>query len=646
VVIYVLGTLPGWPLGFALFGRRHAAGWIAGGLFGYAVLALTIWAATALGLRSPGGLLVGWLFVTVVVFAVASFLRGPFVALPAWRRGDTLALLVVLLLVPALFWFPYKNLGARDRAGNRYFRAYFTADYLWHVALTGELSKYSQPPVNPYMSPEPLHYYWTYFVVPAAVSRFGPSPLADIEVALKANAMCTAVLFLGAIVIATWCAVPSSGATAVAVLLTVVAASGEGLYSLYRDILLGGHPLSFLRDLNVDALSNWYFRGLRIDGLPRSMWYTPQHSMSVALGLLALPCAGVAARSVSWGAIVLAGSALGASTLFNPLLGGMFSLIYGSVVTALAIRHRAPVVALSHAAAAVPVLGALGWCFANEMVEGAGTTLHFGVAAFARFRPVLTFWLSLGPVLVPGLLGLASLRTMGQHLWPAVAGLIAGIALLYFVVLIAETSYVGFRAGQIIQVSLAPLAAAFFGHLLARGRRALMVLLTVLFVAAGLPTTLVDAYNAQDITNLAQGPAFQWTIVTTPDQQAGFEWVRRNTPPLAVVQMDPIVRARETWTQIPTFARRRMAAGLPISLIDVPSYRHRSALVHKSIYVSTNPDEAWRVARELEIDYIYMDDIERAGLPCGFEDKFESAPHLFHKVYSNGEVRIYDVLER
>jgi hypothetical protein len=33
--IYLLALVPGMPLGFALFGRRHAAGWLAGALFGY-----------------------------------------------------------------------------------------------------------------------------------------------------------------------------------------------------------------------------------------------------------------------------------------------------------------------------------------------------------------------------------------------------------------------------------------------------------------------------------------------------------------------------------------------------------------------------------------------------------------------------------
>ena len=39
------------------------------------------------------------------------------------------------------------------------------------------------------------------------------------------------------------------------------------------------------------------------------------------------------------------------------------------------------------------------------------------------------------------------------------------------------------------------------------------------------------------------------------------------TPPAAIVQMDPTARGRTTWSLIPSFAQRRMAAGLPISLL-------------------------------------------------------------------------------
>ena len=52
---YLLALVPGLPVGFALFGRRQAAGWIAGGLIGYVLTAVALWIAIAAGVpRVPG----------------------------------------------------------------------------------------------------------------------------------------------------------------------------------------------------------------------------------------------------------------------------------------------------------------------------------------------------------------------------------------------------------------------------------------------------------------------------------------------------------------------------------------------------------------------------------------------------------------
>ena len=65
---------------------------------------------------------------------------------------------------------PGARLGSYDSAGNRLYRAYFIADFVWHTALTAELTKHAQPPRNPYLASKPVHYYWTYFVVPATIA--------------------------------------------------------------------------------------------------------------------------------------------------------------------------------------------------------------------------------------------------------------------------------------------------------------------------------------------------------------------------------------------------------------------------------------------------------------------------------------------
>ena len=81
----------------------------------------------------------------------------------------------------------------------------------------------------------------------------------------------------------------------------------------------------------------------------------------------------------------MAGLALALSTTFNPLIGGLFSLIYGVGDS----RRRG-----SHAAAQTGAPSRdcrrtrrswpSGWCIGNDMVEGAAGVVLFGLGGYAR----------------------------------------------------------------------------------------------------------------------------------------------------------------------------------------------------------------------------------------------------------------------
>jgi hypothetical protein len=467
IPLYVLATLPGWPLGRALFGK-HPAAWVSGALLGYALSCVAFWAVIALNAASAAAFVLAWALVSAATWwLVRRREAGPLVDLPLWSTPEARTLVLLLLLVPAVFVFPYRNLGARDAEGNRFYRAYFTADFIWHMALTAELTKYDMPPVNPYLGDRTIQYYWTYFLVPAVISEEGVGGLREIESSLKVNALCSGVLFIAALILATWAASLSAAGTAFAIVLAVVAASAEGLYAWW-ELVSRGRPLEGLTNLNIDAMSNWRFGGLRIDSLVRSMWYNPQHSMSAAMGLLAMPIAGAMGVGAPMGAIVFAGLALALCTTFNPFIGGLFSLIYGAVVAADAIRTRQITPVLHHAIAAALVGLALGWCISNDMVEGAAGVVLYGLGGYARNRPVATLMLSLGPLVVPAALGLWTPWvpwTLPRRAWPAVAGTVLGLLVFYLVRLSVEGSYIGFRAGQLLQLALPSLAALFFSRL-------------------------------------------------------------------------------------------------------------------------------------------------------------------------------------
>ena len=644
-VVFVVAVAPGIPVGFALFGRRHPAAWIAGALIGYGLTQLTLWAVIAARVPGPLPFAAAWILVLaasiVLSRAVGSDARAGSIDTPTWTATDLRALFLVLLLVPALMGITYRNLGRADAQGNRYYRAYFTADFLWHAALASELGKYSVPPKNPYLAPRAMNYYWTYFLLPATVAREAPellAPLRDVQRCLKANAMLAGLLMMGALFLLVRSAVKGPGPAALAVVVVVLAASAEGLYAI-AEVVAQGRSLAVLADTNIDAITSWSFGGLRIDNIPRSLWYTPQHTTSIALGLIALTIAALAGAKARPAAVVGAGLSLGLATTMNPLLGALCSLMYGTCIIVDGIRGPGGILNIArHAIAALFVAGAVGWAALSHVMDGAGSAVAVGLSSFARSHPFITLMLSLGPVLLPAIPGI--LRPAGDTTRRAViigsSGILIGLVVLYFV-RISEASWVGFRAGQILLVSIPMLLARTFEGL----TRPLRAGLAVLILLIGLPTTVVDTFNAQDIWNRRPGPGFRWTIWTTPDQEQAFAWIKNNTSMTAIVQMEPMVRAREHWTLIPSFAGRRMAAGIPISLLPIPEYQERSETV-KRIFETDDPQAGSALARRLRLNYLYVDQDDLGAYPAGTQ-KFDLHPELFERVFANRSVRIYRV---
>jgi hypothetical protein len=649
ILTYVCAAMAGLPLGFALFGARHPAGWIAGGLVGYAATALAIWAPIAAKVPSRMTVVAAWCVVTGAAWLAGGRGRTPCVALPRWRAADSLGLAVILCLTLALTTPPLARVGESETGGDLAYRSYFTADFVWHTAVAAELAKFSMPPRNPYLASQPIHYYWTYFLMPATVSRLGPGPLNDVQLCLKINALLTGLLFMSAVFLAAWAAIGRVLPVTLAVALALVAASAEGSYEMYR-LWAHGEPMRALRDINIDAITAWHFQGLRLDGLPRCLWYVPQHSMAYALGLVALTAAASLGSAASTTAVLLCGLALGAATIMNPFVGGTFALAWGIAVAVDALRSPdSAAKILRHALAAIPVVGAVLWCVAARMVDGAGDGLAFGFWGPAAHAPIVVLLLSLGPILIPAVVGIAARAEIPfARIRPALVLVVLSLLLMYLVRLRVDTAWVPFRAGQML-LAAAPaivargLAAAWDSKLRSVGIMAIALLFVV-----GVPTTAIDAYNAQDVEDADAGPGFHWTLMLHPDEEKALAWIRRTTPSTALVQMEPTVRDRdlspgdwgERWSLIPSFAERRMAAGLPISLMRVPEYSEKSALV-KTIYQTTDPYEAWTIAHRLRIAFLYVDGLDRHVYEGAA--KFDASPRYFTPAFRSGEVAVYEV---
>jgi hypothetical protein len=649
-VVFALAAVPGLPLGFLLFGARHPGGWIAGALFGYVLTALAFWLPLAAGAPSALTVITAWVALSSVTGMAWRRWGSAGLELAHWRPADSLGLAAILALTLALSTPPFARIGEADGQGDHVYRAYFTADFVWHTALAAELTKLTMPPRNPYLASQSIHYYWTYFLMPAIVSTLGPGPLGDIQRCLKVNALLTGLLLMSAVFLAAWTAVGKPLPVALAVALALVAASAEGSYEIYR-LWSRGQPFSTLRDVNIDAITAWHFQGLRIDGLPRCLWYVPQHSMSYALGLIAVTVAAAVGSTGTVLAIALCGLALAGSTMLNPFVGGIFAVAWGIAIALDASRRPQPILrTLRHTAAAVPVMGAVLWCVAAHMVDGAGDSMAFGFWGPPAHAPVVVLLLSLGPILIPAAVGIVS-RTNApfSRALPALVVVVLALLAMHLLRLRVDTAWVPFRAGQMLLVAVPALVARGLAALWdsPRQRWATVVVVVLAFVI-GAPTTAIDAYNAQDVEDMNVGPGFHWTLVLRSDEEKALAWIRTMTPPTAVVQMEPTVRDRELspgargerWSLVPSFGERRMAAGLPISLMRVPEYAEKSLQV-KTIYQTASAHEAWTIARRLRIAFLYVEGLDRDTYEGAA--KFDVAPEFFTPVFRSGAVGVYQV---
>lgn len=657
LALYVLAFLPGLPIGWRIFGRDQPLGWIAGALCGYALSAIAFWIPAWLSAPHLASFGFAWLAMTVTVWTLCAPRNGqlPLALLPRWSVGDTRWWFALVIIVAAFVVLPLSRVGETDESGARRYRAYFTADFVWHMAMTQELARFELPVTNPYLAPEPIHYYWTYFMVPAVIAGPESAPLVSTETALKITAIGTALLMFSVIFLS---AHAVSGGRRVAVfaacLIALTAPSWEGLYTLHR-YWSNGLSLAEMgqevRGLNIDAVTNWQFQGLRIDGLVRSMWWTPQHATSFTLGLIALVVVAMGtwpravdetsagpARAANRNVMAMAGLFLALSVAMNPLLGAAFCAIHGLVVIgAILRRHLPPRALVDQVFTVIPVAIALGWTVLNHMGGGSGDAITIGWVGLGRNAPVTTLVLSIGGLLIPAVLALWPGRAVPLGAaWVAIPAFAVALCLAWFVS-ITDIAWIGFRAGNVFQITLPMLAAIGLARVGNWSRRAMWGLV-IPIVVIGAPTTLIDTFNAQDVNNRTMGPGFRWTIPISPDQQAGLRWIKLNTPSDSIVQADPIPRGRDQWSLIPSFAGRRSAAGEPISLLATPAYAERSRAVHE-LLLAPDAGAAYQAAGQLGLDYIWLDDTDDAAIA----ERFRGRPDLFAMTFRRGAVHVFEV---
>jgi hypothetical protein len=138
------------------------------------------------------------------------------------------------------------------------------------------------------------------------------------------------------------------------------------------------------------------------------------------------------------------------------------------------------------------------------------------------------------------------------------------------------------------------------------------------------------------------GPGFRWTVLLSPAEIVGLDWIKKFTPKDARVQVEPDVRSRDTWAYVPAFAERRMAGGVPLGMVPLAKYENVTARIKKEVYQSTSAREAYDRSLDLCIDYLVIGGPERAAYPT-LQPLIDGNPYLFQPAFRNDAMAVYAV---
>jgi len=564
---------------------------------------------------------------------------------PRFDRRDLVAVCLLFLLVPVIAGAPFAHVAEVNPGGGRAYRAYFTADFVWAMTVVAEVSKGDIPPKNPFQFGGTLHYYWlAHFLSSVEYRILGPWGLTIEEVALG-NSLVYGLTFIAFF----YGFVRAFGATAAAAGVACgLAFLANSFEALDRAIAWrqDGAIVPLLAQINVDAVTRWFYSAMPVDGLHRMLLYQPHHLGGYAIGLTALL---IIARTADVTRPLVALTA-GTFLAMSLLLTSFEAIIIGvTVAVVYAARLLSPprwkVIPLCAVLGSLPVLLAFEAAKALAYVDPAATQLViFGPNPVALAHWAYALLLSFGPLLILGALGMAAALAAGQRQALPMVALTAVALGFYFLTDVPDMQHVwvGWRAGHLLFVALTVFTAILF-TVVQRSHGAVRAgtwLLAAVLAAAALPTVAMDVFNAQDITNDAPGPGFPWTLVLQRGEVEALDWLKTRTPPDVVVQPNVAERANASWGYITAFGERRMAAGLPIAMIPMQPYQDASAMVGNSIFGQPDPVARATMARQLHIDYLYVGPAERERHP-DLLASFDRRSDLFPRAFRNDTVTIY-----
>jgi hypothetical protein len=542
--------------------------------------------------------------------------------------------------------FPFWGVGHFTEKGY-VFVPHFNWDFFNHITHTAELSR-SIPPKNPYFAGQTLHYYWFYYLWPAALVN--ASGVAAKE-ALVLTYPAAVFLFIGALSCLLRLYTTASSSRHLAVFLGLFASSYIGV--LY--VVSKGSKYAFAQINKITDMSHYSFLS---HSWFRDFLYEPCSLCALTILVFILYLDKMAQNEVDGGVVVGRESRLARSLVIGLLLGllpvcdlfvAMIGVLWYSATHALRFlrggERRLDLWASFFIASLV-----VSCAFGLQLFPTRSGALRVGINPVAKFGPVYLL-IELGPLFVFGSVGLyLSLRYGRITSLRSVVLLLLVALILGFTATVADEPYVVLRkAIKVVQVPLLVFASVACSSYLSLPPRHWLRLAGLPVILCGVLTLFTDIHQYLDLFTKRTTDKTTWI---SPSKWRALHWIRDNTPREAYVQLLDEVRPGrglefgnfEVDICLTALAERRTLFGnykLPVQL-HVPAgiYQNRRKLL-EGVFVSKDPHHLEYHLSQLPEHYILFD--RKAPGPVGPISRLVETGYL-REVYRDGEISV--VLKR
>lgn len=521
--------------------------------------------------------------------------------------GSLFTGLVLAVLLTVLLAIPYLHVGVETDAGIAY-RAYYSGDYLKHVAVTVELMRGVIPPDNPYFAGEKLHYYWMFYLFPAMIAETGGAD--TVEPVLQTVNLFLAGVFIGLWIFTVRQWIRRRWLQILVILMPFCFASFEGV-AVFREVMQKGWPWDGFRAYNVDGYSRWIFDQPEVDTLFRLIQYNMQHILPAAFFLVFLNIfksrEHVSLRTASCMGLICA-MTIGHSGF----LGSFLTLWTGLCLVLLGpwtLRGIWERLRLGTVMSIWPLAALILYKNGFQMLGTGGNPLALTLVKPVAEHPFLFFLLNFG-IAVPGFIALFNWRRLHR---PAIILAVLAVLWVAFIIVPDWPSDVGVKVGYTLALALALLTGQMLDRIPARRRlwnaAAAFVMITAGLVA--LPSLAMEVYNSADIENTRYV-----SFIDSADWDA-YAFIRNQLPRHARIQAGPVTTSiNAPFSPVPTFAHRHTYCGdwmhAHIFLIPDHEYRVRHDQITR-MFKLREPAAVYSLCRDAGITHLYWGATENAS---------------------------------